>query len=497
MYCLFACGGEDESYDLLADYDRDGFSIKDGDCDDHNPYIYPQAAEICDSLDNDCDDLIDSNLDIFPSYYIDNDGDGYGTTIVEVDTCDIPFGYSLEGGDCNDSDSTIHPNADSNWDNAFFDEDCDHIVQPILKTSQSNWGVSEQRTLFVVSQENDIQPISISKQSIHLLNFPSGQENSIPLPGLELTSFATDTESGNIAVFAQELLGEDQGILLYDVDELRQYNNTTNYWHGSVGFLSLIGLHITDLKDIGDFLGQGNILGVAARVNDFQYMMFYDELGQILSENPQNWNQSMHWDQGDIVVSENDISNLGERVWSLGDVNNDGYDDIILQMQGSDVLHLIKGSIAPRMSYPYWTLQSELGCQPQVSTSNGGDPIIFCNQDDQTFLFDDYQYGGSADIMSASMQFSKQADDLFYIESNEGWQDDYFAIVHNNQLLFHQQQSGKFQEVQQVGYSFTSAITSNIIPIPQQRDVTNSSNTVSMLIGNNNSIFWLDSPPLR
>ena len=98
--------------------------------------------------------------------------------------------------------------------------------------------------------------------------------------------------------------------------------------------------------------------------------------------------------------------------------------------------------------------------------------------------------------MSASMQFSKQADDLFYIESTEGWQDDYFAIVHNDQLLFHQQQSGKFQEVQQVGYSFTSAISSNIIPIPQQRDMTNSSNTVSDAL-NNNSIFWLDSPPLR
>ena len=112
----------------------------------------------------------------------------------------------MEGGDCNDSDSTIHPNADSNWDNAFFDEDCDHIVQPTLKTSQSNWGVSEQRTLFVVSQENDMQPISISKQSIHLLNFPSGQENSISLPGLELTSFATG-KSGNIAVLPR-LLGE-------------------------------------------------------------------------------------------------------------------------------------------------------------------------------------------------------------------------------------------------------------------------------------------------
>ena len=498
MYCLFACDGEDKSYDLVADYDRDGFSIEDGDCDDHNPYIYPQAAEICDSLDNNCDDLIDSILDVFPSYYIDNDGDGYGTTIVEIETCEIPSGYSLEGGDCDDSDPTVHPDAEIHWDNAFFDEDCDHIVQPTtLKTSQSNWGVSEQKTLFVVPQGNDIQPISISNQSIHFLNFPYGQENSIPLFGLELTSFAIGTANGNIAVFAQELLGEDQGILLYDIDELRQNNNSTNYWHGSVGFLSLDGLEVTDLKDIGDFLGNGNILGVAAKTNGFHYVMLYDEFGQIRFENPQNWNQSMQWDQGDIVVSENDIANLGEHIWGLGDVNDDGYDDIIMQMQGSDVLHLIKGSIAPRMSYPYWTLQSELGCHPQVRISNGGDPIIFCNQDEQTFLFGDYQYGGSADMMSAEIQFSKEVDDLFYIESDGVLHDDYFAIVHKDQLLFHQRQSGKFQEVQQIGYSFTSSITSNIIPIPYQREGTNSSNTVSMLLANNNSIFWLDSPPLR
>jgi len=39
---------------------------------------------------------------------------------------------------------------------------------------------------------------------------------------MELTSFAIGTESGNIAVFAQELLGDDQGILLYDIEEIRQ-----------------------------------------------------------------------------------------------------------------------------------------------------------------------------------------------------------------------------------------------------------------------------------
>ena len=131
-----------------------------------------------------------------------------------------------------------------------------------------------------------------------------------------------------------------------------------------VWVLSLIGLHITDLKDIGDFLGQGNILGVAARVNDFQYMMFYDEW--VRSVKILKIGINLCIGIRNIVVSK--LIFQIERVWSLGDVNNDGYDDIILQIRGC-IAPSDKGSIAPRMSYPYWTLQSELGCQPQVSTS--------------------------------------------------------------------------------------------------------------------------------
>jgi len=37
------------------DEDGDGYSPDDGDCDDQNPLIYPNAIEACDQLDNDCD----------------------------------------------------------------------------------------------------------------------------------------------------------------------------------------------------------------------------------------------------------------------------------------------------------------------------------------------------------------------------------------------------------------------------------------------------------
>ena len=41
------------------DADQDGFSIEEGDCNDGNAAIHPDAAEHCDGLDNDCDEEID------------------------------------------------------------------------------------------------------------------------------------------------------------------------------------------------------------------------------------------------------------------------------------------------------------------------------------------------------------------------------------------------------------------------------------------------------
>ena len=50
------CGG-----DLDADCDDDGDGLADcqGDCDDNDDWIHPRAAELCDTVDNDCNGLVD------------------------------------------------------------------------------------------------------------------------------------------------------------------------------------------------------------------------------------------------------------------------------------------------------------------------------------------------------------------------------------------------------------------------------------------------------
>ena len=42
-----------------VDKDGDGFTESQGDCDDANPAIHPQAAEVCNGVDDDCDDETD------------------------------------------------------------------------------------------------------------------------------------------------------------------------------------------------------------------------------------------------------------------------------------------------------------------------------------------------------------------------------------------------------------------------------------------------------
>jgi len=87
-----------------------GFVDNTLDCDDSNAMINPNATEICDAIDNNCDGRADEDL---PKnrYYQDFDADGFGNALIFADTCIAvpPVGFVDNFLDCNDNDDSINP----------------------------------------------------------------------------------------------------------------------------------------------------------------------------------------------------------------------------------------------------------------------------------------------------------------------------------------------------------------------------------------------------
>ena len=132
IWMWLACASPKETEEtkekLIQDYDQDGF-FNDTDCDDLRSEVHPEAPEICDGLDNNCDDLIDDDdpeLSTDNTWYKDTDGDDFGDPEEMIQTCAIVPGYSDKNTDCNDANENIYPNANELCNG--FDDNCDNIT---------------------------------------------------------------------------------------------------------------------------------------------------------------------------------------------------------------------------------------------------------------------------------------------------------------------------------------------------------------------------------
>lgn len=102
----------------------EGYTTNNEDCDDGNDTVYPNAEEVCNGIDDDCNTFIDNNAGV--NWYADADGDGFGNSADAIFTCEAPLGYVLNDGDCDDADPTTNPEAIEDCD--LVDNNCNDQI---------------------------------------------------------------------------------------------------------------------------------------------------------------------------------------------------------------------------------------------------------------------------------------------------------------------------------------------------------------------------------
>jgi len=111
------------AYTVSACTQPSGYVTDSSDCDDADATAHPGAAELCDGADNDCDGDVDEGATDAQTWYIDYDGDGYGSDAYTTTACSQPSGWVDDMADCNDASAADYPGADEYCDGV--DNDCD------------------------------------------------------------------------------------------------------------------------------------------------------------------------------------------------------------------------------------------------------------------------------------------------------------------------------------------------------------------------------------
>jgi hypothetical protein len=158
------------------DWDLDGDGFDDSafggeDCDDANAAIHPDATEVCDGVDNDCNGLIDEDdPDLDPTtltdWYRDLDGDGFGDANGNAQRmCSGASGAVDDNTDCNDGNSDVNPGAieipgdciDNDCDGVIGDGDCNGMLYMIRESDDMVRKLDPATLVFT-----DVGPLNVS-----------------------------------------------------------------------------------------------------------------------------------------------------------------------------------------------------------------------------------------------------------------------------------------------------------------------------------------------
>ena len=131
-----AYGGPSTDTSVVPDVDGDGFN-RNSDCNDDDASINPDADEVCDDVDTNCDGSTTLGAVDASTWYTDADDDSRGDPNNTVVACTSPAGTVADNTDCDDTNAEVKPGA-TELCNAI-DDDCDTVIDEDDAADASDW----------------------------------------------------------------------------------------------------------------------------------------------------------------------------------------------------------------------------------------------------------------------------------------------------------------------------------------------------------------------
>ena len=287
-----------------------GFVADASDCDDADRDVNPGAEERCNLVDDNCNDMVDDNPSDAPTWYADNDEDGFGSRTLARRACEGPPGWIKNGGDCNDFDFLVNPNALEYCDG--FDNDCDDITDEPDSEDHKVWYLDSDEDGHgdaKYSVDACYQPDGYSPFDDDCNDVPE-EDGALQTPGVEEICQDGIDNNCNDSPDQCSYLGWSASTA-----------NLTTEGSGGGGYLGYAVDIIGDADGDGvDDIVWGEYYGIVDTYSG-DGVLQYGELDgvhtetELLAEDMPRWGSSTSYDY------------MGRMVNHLGDIDRDGYDD--------------------------------------------------------------------------------------------------------------------------------------------------------------------------